>query len=408
MGGNASQPTSPTTGPTSIGDPTDSDERVAQLARVMTSKPKQNKRRHDHHPFWDVEEDTDYDGYEESIYILKQLYKQMDPSVMKTLGDAKGDVKLSLKYDVRRQLLLVKVVSARDLSAKDLRGKASDPYIKLDVIPDSYSDGAKSTSVVTKSLSPTYNEILMFKVLPEDLSDTQLRAQVMSHDPMGKDDFMGEKIISLAETDLSKVSTEWYTLQAETDLDIKGELEIGLQFQLPDTLHVSIIGASRLVCRDPDKLPCPYVKVIIPGVAKVEQTKVVKNTLDPVWNETFDFPVAEEELGSRYIVLHVLDKAFVGETDAMGQIFIDLLNLDTSVGYAGRFRLADLKNSNKVRTKWSQTATVQEFREAMYAHSINRYPRLIFQKHTGNKVVTVSSRKAGSFARIRIVDGMAI
>ena len=55
----------------------------------------------------------------------------MDPAVMKSLGEAKGEIKLSLKYDRRRQTLLVKVVNARDLSAKDLRGKASDPYVKV-------------------------------------------------------------------------------------------------------------------------------------------------------------------------------------------------------------------------------------------------------------------------------------
>ncbi|XP_033118825.1 double C2-like domain-containing protein beta [Anneissia japonica] len=408
MGGNTSQVEAGGTADTRDPQKINSDnERVARLARAMTARPNDKRPRNDH-PFWEDQEDEDHDGYKESMYILKQLYKRMDPTVMKTLGDAKGEVKLSMKYDWQRKLLLVKVVSARDLSAKDLRGKASDPYIKLDLVPDSHSEGAKSTSVVTRSLSPTYNEILTFKVLEEDLVDTQLRVQVMSHDPMGKDDFMGERIIPVGEMNLSKVCTDWYTLQAETDLDIKGELEIGLQFLLPDTLQVSIFGASQLVCRDPDKLPCPYVKVIIPGVPKVEQTKIVKNTLDPEWNEVFNFPVAEEELSSRYIVLHLLDKAFVGETDALGQIFIDLMNLDINVGYTGKFALADLKNSNKVRTKWSQTATVQEFREAMYAHAVNRYPKLVFQKHKGNKVVTVSSRKAGSSAKIRIIDGMAI
>ncbi len=53
---------------------------------------------------------------------------------MKSSGEAKGEVKLSLKYDRRRRMLLVKVVNARDLIAKDLRGKASDPYVKVRII----------------------------------------------------------------------------------------------------------------------------------------------------------------------------------------------------------------------------------------------------------------------------------
>lgn len=57
----------------------------------------------------------------------------MDPAVTKTLGDAKGEVKLSLKYDKRRSMLLVKVVSARDLSAKDIRGRTSDPFVQVNL-----------------------------------------------------------------------------------------------------------------------------------------------------------------------------------------------------------------------------------------------------------------------------------
>lgn len=69
--------------------------------------------------------------FQESVYILKQLYKRMDPAVMKTIGEAKGEVKLSFKYNEKRGALLVKVVCARDLSAKDLRGNTIDPYVKV-------------------------------------------------------------------------------------------------------------------------------------------------------------------------------------------------------------------------------------------------------------------------------------
>ena len=44
----------------------------------------------------------------------------------------------------------------------------------------------------------------------------------------------------------------------------------------------------------------------------------------------------------RYLVLHVLDKALVGDTEAMGQVYIELSNLDIDRGYSGSFPLADL------------------------------------------------------------------
>ena len=68
--------------------------------------------------------------------IIKELYKQMDPTVTQPdTGDIKGDIRLSLKYNHKQQLLLVKVIWARDLVPRDLNGK-SDPYAVLDLVPD--------------------------------------------------------------------------------------------------------------------------------------------------------------------------------------------------------------------------------------------------------------------------------
>lgn len=68
--------------------------------------------------------------------IIKELYKRMDPTVTQPdSGDIKGDVQLSLKYNHRQELLLVKVIRARNLVPRDLNGK-SDPYAVLDLVPD--------------------------------------------------------------------------------------------------------------------------------------------------------------------------------------------------------------------------------------------------------------------------------
>ena len=72
----------------------------------------------------------------DSTDLIKELYKRMDASVTQPdSGDIKGDVQLALKYNHREHVLLVKVIRARDLVAKDLNGK-SDPYVKLDLVPD--------------------------------------------------------------------------------------------------------------------------------------------------------------------------------------------------------------------------------------------------------------------------------
>ena len=66
------------------------------------------------------------------MQILKHLYKKMDPTIMKSATFAtNGELELSFKYLPTREAMLIKVIQARDLNAKDLRGKTSDPYVQV-------------------------------------------------------------------------------------------------------------------------------------------------------------------------------------------------------------------------------------------------------------------------------------
>ncbi|PIK37030.1 putative synaptotagmin-2-like [Apostichopus japonicus] len=345
----------------------------ANVNRLVQKLSRQSKRRK--YPNSTIENSEDdfaerQARNQESVYILKQLYKRMDPAVMKTIGEAKGEVKLSFKYNEKRGALLVKVVCARDLSAKDLRGNTIDPYVKMELIPDSNHEGTKSTRFARKTLQPIFNEIFTFKVTPEELVESIFRAQVLSRDPMGKDDFLGERIIRFSEMNLAETWTSWFELQPETDLNIRGDLEVSLSYKLPDTLIVTVHAASDLLSRDVNRPPNPYVKVIVSGIPKGAETQIQRKTLSPVWEESFEYTLAKEELVDRYVVLHVLDKAMIGDTEVLGQVYIDLTNLDIYNGFRGKFELADLKTSDRVRSQGSQSTTAQEFKEAMYAHSV--------------------------------------
>ena len=45
------------------------------------------------------------------------------------------------------------------------------------------------------------------------------------------------------------------------------------------------------------------------------------------------------------------------------------------------------KNSDRLRARWFQHATIMEFREALVAHAAFRTPKFLFQQHDGTKVM---------------------
>jgi hypothetical protein len=62
------------------------------------------------------------------------MFKKLDPSVMKATSDVQGELQISFKYDPKEERLLVKVIKARELNAKDLRGSGSDPFVKVCIL----------------------------------------------------------------------------------------------------------------------------------------------------------------------------------------------------------------------------------------------------------------------------------
>lgn len=341
--------------------------------------------------------------------VIKELYKRMDPTVTQPdSGDIRGDVQLSLKYNHRQQLLLVKVIRARDLVARDLNGK-SDPYAVLDLVPDVQNEGKKKTAYKAKTLNPVFNEIVSFQLEQSCIAETKLRVAIWDHDFFGEDDFNGEGIVDLSKISLnSGTYTDWFMLQLETDFSIKGELEVSLEYQEPESLFVTVhkaynIKAGNTLRNTSDA----FVKVAVSGINFHQETKVVSGSLDPEFEETFEFQVPQEEFASRVVLFHLLDKELVGSNSSLGQVHIELKNLDLDEPIRKCFPLADLKNESYKRSEWAQSAVAQEFREAMYAHALYRHPLFLRSMETkGRKMYSLSSRSAGSSAKVFLVNGI--
>lgn len=341
--------------------------------------------------------------------IIKELYKRMDPTVTQPdSGDIKGDVQLSLKYNHRQELLLVKVIRARNLVPRDLNGK-SDPYAVLDLVPDLNGEGQKKTAYKSKTLNPVFNEIFSFQLDQSGIADTKLRVAIWDHDFFGEDDFNGEGVVDLSRIHLSSgTHTDWFILQLETDFSIKGELEISLEYEEPETLIVTIHKAYNIKAGNTfTNTSDAFVKCAISGTDMHHETKVVSGTLFPEFEETFEFTVPQEEFSSRAILFHMFDKETIGSNNSLGQVNLELKYLDLDEPIRKRYPLADLKNESYKRAEWAQNAVAQEFREAMYAHALYRHPLFLRGFETkGRKMYSLSSRSAGSSAKVFLVNGI--
>eukprot|EP00058_Branchiostoma_floridae_P014195 XP_002599683.1 hypothetical protein BRAFLDRAFT_70360 [Branchiostoma floridae] len=212
MGNGASEPA---VGQRSPDNDTKNPEVIEGMARVMTTAKERRTANRNVFTREEQEEEEEEYNYKESAVILTQLFKKMDPAVMKSIGDVMGELKVSIKYKSDQSLLLVKVVGARDLSPKDLRGKVANAFVQVDLVPDPAGSGIKHTNVVKKSLNPTFNEIFAFPCSAGILAETKLRLTVWNHDTLGAGDFMGERIVELRELEPNQVLTNWYPLQEE-------------------------------------------------------------------------------------------------------------------------------------------------------------------------------------------------
>lgn len=358
---------------------------------------------------------TGWDSYQREMHnnkMLKALFKKLDPYVMKPVGDVKGEIQLSFKYEIEHGLLLIKVIKCRDLANKDIRAKMSSFFIKLDLLPDNHGEGAKRTQTIHQTNSPRFDEIFSYLVAPAELEHGRLLVHVCEQG-LGDDfDVRGEVIIDLNSLPFCSdpVHTAWYSLNLETDQSVSGELDISVVFQHPHTLLVTVYCARNLSARDHGQTADPFVKVAVAGCPSVSQTKVMKNTLNPVWNETLEFTLHEEELDNKYIIFHAIDRDTSSSNDSLGQCIVDLTNQCVESGLHGTYPLADLRNSERMRGSVHQNKVAQEFREALIAHSVARAPGCLFKNHMGNggKIISLTCRKAGAQGKIRIVDGVPV
>ncbi|TMS08236.1 Rabphilin-3A [Larimichthys crocea] len=116
------------------------------------------------------------------------------------------------------------------------------------------------------------------------------------------------------------------------DATTLGSLEFSLLYaQESHALHCCIVKAKGLKPMDSNGLADPYVKLhLLPGASKSNKlrTKTLKNTLNPVWNETLVYHgITDDEMSRKTLRLSVSDEDKFGHNEFIGETRVALKKL---------------------------------------------------------------------------------
>ncbi|XP_069696983.1 synaptotagmin-10-like isoform X2 [Periplaneta americana] len=101
-----------------------------------------------------------------------------------------GELMLSLCYLPTAGRLTMTVIKGRNFKAMDITG-SSDPYVKVYLLCEGKRIKKKKTTVKKATLSPVYNEALVFDVPAENVEDVSLIVKVIDYDRIGPNELMG-------------------------------------------------------------------------------------------------------------------------------------------------------------------------------------------------------------------------
>uniref|UniRef100_A0A0E0KVX6 Uncharacterized protein n=1 Tax=Oryza punctata TaxID=4537 RepID=A0A0E0KVX6_ORYPU len=286
--------------------------------------------------------------------------------------------------------LEVKLVQAMDLTNKDLIGK-SDPFAIVYVRP--LPDKMKRSKTINNDLNPIWNE--HFEFIIED-ADTQTVTVTLKDLQPGKVKDVWLKLVKDLEIqrdrkDRGQVHLELlycpFDMKEETPNPFRQQfsmtslertmtsMENGSgstgfnrlssrkkkEIIMRGVLSVTVISGEDLPAMDMNGKSDPYVVLSLKKSKTKYKTRVVNESLNPVWNQTFDF-VVEDGLHDM-LMLEVYDHDTFSR-DYMGRCILTLTKVLIEEDYKDSFKLEGAKSGKlNLHLKWSPQPIFRDSRE---------------------------------------------
>ncbi|XP_065350564.1 uncharacterized protein LOC135946307 isoform X2 [Cloeon dipterum] len=307
------------------------------------------------------------DNNEEDVDCLVAMHQQRSTpalgvrsdsmaSVYSGAGDGRygtvavrGEVEFGMQYNYKAGSLEILVKQCRDLAPVDAKRSRSDPYVKVYLLPDKSKSGKRKTKVKKHTLNPIFEETLKFNLTLQGLETRTLWLTVWHSDMFGRNDFLGEVMMSLENVVFDDPTPKWYPLQERTEpfeelISYKGDLIVGLKFVPPEvsgngtgkkknkqpkgSLHVLVKEAKNLTAVKSSGNSDPFCKsYLLPekGRGSKQKTNVARRTCNPAWNHTFIYEdVSLQELAERSLELTVWDHDRLASNEFLGGLRFNL------------------------------------------------------------------------------------
>eukprot|EP00057_Strongylocentrotus_purpuratus_P024286 XP_011678760.1 PREDICTED: synaptotagmin-17-like [Strongylocentrotus purpuratus] len=286
-----------------------------------------------------------------------------------------GKIHYALKYEVNEGRLNVRIIKARDLpppmfydsSKQDL--SHSNPYVKVCLLPD--QKDARQTSVKRKTQNPNFEESFCFNIPHQEAQRRMLLLSVQDFDKFSRHCVIGQHTVPLAGLNLVKGGHYWKPLQPPNQNNPgRGEILLSLNY-LPSAgrLNVDVIKAKQLLQTDIVGGSDPFVKLqMISGqkVIKTKKTSTKKNTLDPVFNETFSFHVTPSSLSDVSLLVSIWDYNTKSRDYFTGQIIMGKF----ASGHSEVTHWQRMRNSQRTPVAQWHTLRTREDCEKVLPHAM--------------------------------------